>query len=378
MGSFLSAAVASVHLVCFAVGVASMWLRRRALLGPLDDAGIGRVLMLDNVAGINILVWMGTGLWRAFGGLEKGADYYTDNWMFWAKLGLLGVVWGFELRPMLTFIRWRAQRSRGLPVDTRGAAAIARSANVELALVFVMAVLAAFMARGGGQLGGAPTSALERGAEVYAASCAPCLQVDGRGLGGKLAADFVGDASRLAKPDDALLGAIAKGVPRTAMVGFDGRLDAADQRAALAYIRQRFGGGAAPAAAPPAGPVPPLARPAASVPAYPIAAGKGAASIFYDRAGGSPDTALTLLVLEPGAAVPPHVHEASDELLYVIDGAAEMKVEAEALTLGPGDAVRIPKGRRHEAKVVGDRPLRAVQVYAPAGPEQRFVPAARP
>ena len=118
----------------------------------------------------------------------------------------------------------------------------------------------------------------------------------------------------------------------------------------------------------------PFVRRAKELPAYPIAGGKGRATLLFDLASGSPDTAMTVLELDPGAAVPSHVHEGSHELLYVMDGQAEMMIDGETLALGPGDAVRIPMGRRHEARVVGDKTLRGVQIYSPAGPEQRFVP----
>lgn len=124
----------------------------------------------------------------------------------------------------------------------------------------------------------------------------------------------------------------------------------------------------------PSPPPAPIVRRGAALPTYPIAKGLGSATIFYDAASGSPDAALTLLVLRPGAAVPAHVHADSVEMLYVLEGRAEMRVGAETIAIGPGDAARIPKGVEHEATVVGDVPLRAVQIYTPAGPEQRFVP----
>lgn len=113
-------------------------------------------------------------------------------------------------------------------------------------------------------------------------------------------------------------------------------------------------------------------RSAAEVVAYPIAGGKGSASIYFDAALGSPEAAMTLLVLQPGAAVPEHTHETSVEMLYVIEGEAEMTLEKNVFRVGPGSAVRIPMKAVHSARVVSDRPLRAVQIYTPAGPEQRF------
>jgi quercetin dioxygenase-like cupin family protein len=119
----------------------------------------------------------------------------------------------------------------------------------------------------------------------------------------------------------------------------------------------------------------PITRSVSAVPAHPISGGKGTASILFGSAEGATEGAMTLLVLEPGAAVPEHVHESSVELLYVLEGEAEMTVGGKTLRVGPETAVRIPKGARHSARVVGGKALRGLQVYTPGGPEQRFVPA---
>jgi mono/diheme cytochrome c family protein len=82
---------------------------------------------------------------------------------------------------------------------------------------------------------------LARGALTYDRLCATCHQADGRGINGKLAADFVGDASRLAKTDGELAQSIKNGVPNTAMRAFSPVLDDAQIRDVLAFIRGRFG-----------------------------------------------------------------------------------------------------------------------------------------
>jgi putative membrane protein len=55
-----------------------------------------------------------------------------------------------EIRPMVTFIRWRAQLGRGLQVDTSSAPRLYTLNHVELALVVVMVFVAGMMARGVG------------------------------------------------------------------------------------------------------------------------------------------------------------------------------------------------------------------------------------
>ncbi len=68
----VSALVSALHLLALALGLPGMVLRGRALRGPLDAAGLGRRFAADSAWGLAALLWLGTSLWRAFGGLEKG------------------------------------------------------------------------------------------------------------------------------------------------------------------------------------------------------------------------------------------------------------------------------------------------------------------
>jgi quercetin dioxygenase-like cupin family protein len=74
----------------------------------------------------------------------------------------------------------------------------------------------------------------------------------------------------------------------------------------------------------------------------------------------------------PGAELPPHRHDDSEELIYVISGRGTMMLGGYRLPVEPGTAFRIPAGIEHSFKVDGDQPVEVVQVYTPAGPEQRF------
>ena len=74
----------------------------------------------------------------------------------------------------------------------------------------------------------------------------------------------------------------------------------------------------------------------------------------------------------PGAWIPEHTHPDADELLLIEAGTGQLTLGDRSLTVSAGQAIRIPKGTRHSFTQSGTEPLRAVQVYAPAGPEQRF------
>lgn len=112
-------------------------------------------------------------------------------------------------------------------------------------------------------------------------------------------------------------------------------------------------------------------------PTYVIAGGKGQATLLLNASHGAP-AALSVLELAPGAEVPEHVHEQSAEMLYVESGDVEMVIAGQRLKAGPGDAILIPAGAPHAAKVTSaSGPLRAVQVYVGPGPEQRFASGER-
>ncbi|MBM4391135.1 MAG: cupin domain-containing protein [Deltaproteobacteria bacterium] len=112
-----------------------------------------------------------------------------------------------------------------------------------------------------------------------------------------------------------------------------------------------------------------------TAPAYKILAGTGTAELLLNATNGSPEASLGTLSLADGAEVAPHVHADSVEILYVVEGRAEMVIGGQPWVAEKGDAVRIEKGVEHSARVTGS--LRAVQVYVVAGPEQRFTAGER-
>lgn len=236
---WLPALVSAVHLLCLAGGLTTLVLRERALAAKLDEAGVQRVLRLDNLSGVIAILWMGSGLWRAFGSLEKGSAFYLQSTMFWVKMGGLALAWACETPSMVTFIRWRMRLAAGQAPDLSGVERLRRWHYAEGAAMVLTVFAASLMARGVGAAT-ARTTGPHDGAAIYAANCAACHQADGRGLQGRLAADFVGDPTRLAKPDAVLLRSIAEGVRGTTMPGFRARLSEDERRAVLAHIRASY------------------------------------------------------------------------------------------------------------------------------------------
>ena len=102
-----SAIISALHVLALALGLGSVYARGRALRGPLDAGGLRRLFAADSVWGVAALLWLVTGLLRAFGGLEKGTQFYLTSNLFWVKMTLFGIIVLLEIWPMVTFIRWR-------------------------------------------------------------------------------------------------------------------------------------------------------------------------------------------------------------------------------------------------------------------------------
>ncbi|MGH9360896.1 MAG: DUF2214 family protein [Thermoanaerobaculia bacterium] len=143
-----SAIVAALHYLALAIGLPAVFLRGRALKGPLDDAGFRRLFAADTAWGVAAALWVATGLLRAFGGLEKGSAFYLQSRLFYLKVALFLAIVALEVWPMLTFIGWRQARRRGARVDTSRARALFQLNHVQLALAIVMVFVASAMARG--------------------------------------------------------------------------------------------------------------------------------------------------------------------------------------------------------------------------------------
>jgi putative membrane protein len=143
----LAACLSAIHMLTLALGVAAIFARGRALARPLDDDGWNRLLSADNAWGIAAFLWIASGLLRVFFGGREPA-FYWRNGFFWIKMALFAGVFLLELAPMVTFIRVRIARGKGVspppfPID------LYRRINVaELGLVVTIVVVAAFMARG--------------------------------------------------------------------------------------------------------------------------------------------------------------------------------------------------------------------------------------
>jgi quercetin dioxygenase-like cupin family protein len=127
------------------------------------------------------------------------------------------------------------------------------------------------------------------------------------------------------------------------------------------------------AKAPPPGRGRLVVRGADEVKALPILGGKGSVRILFDeKTTGTPALAVDLLEISPGVELARHQHPGTTELLYVLDGGGTLTVGSESHRFGAAEVLHIPADQPHTLKFSGNEKTAAIQIFAPAGPEQQF------
>jgi quercetin dioxygenase-like cupin family protein len=109
-----------------------------------------------------------------------------------------------------------------------------------------------------------------------------------------------------------------------------------------------------------------------------ILGGKGKATPLLSPAEtGNKDFYLGRLEASPGAQVPRHQHAGTEEIIFVLSGAGELTVGSEKIPFAADEALFLPAGQPHAVKFTGDDRAEMVQIFAPAGPEDRYKDASK-
>jgi putative membrane protein len=142
--------LASVHhLIVFgiaAVLAAELALMRPAAMSPQTVRLLGRFDAAYGLLAIAILFAGFARVWRG----AKGADFYMDNAMFWAKIAAFGVVGILSIRPTMRIAAWqkllKADAAFVPPLDEVGR--LRRILLAEIHMFALIPIFAAAMARG--------------------------------------------------------------------------------------------------------------------------------------------------------------------------------------------------------------------------------------
>lgn len=142
--------LATLHLLALGIGLGSVFARAAALARISELTAVRRALVADAFWGLSALLWISTGLIRAFGGFEKGSEYYLNNSLFWVKMSLLGGIVLLEILPMMRLTTWRLQLRDETDLDLSPAGLMSRISYAQVVLVVAMVAVATAMARGYG------------------------------------------------------------------------------------------------------------------------------------------------------------------------------------------------------------------------------------
>lgn len=91
--------------------------------------------------------------------------------------------------------------------------------------------------------------------------------------------------------------------------------------------------------------------------------------IIADATVGVEHVSVGVVTFAPGAEGSRHVREV-EEIVYVLEGTAEIVTDEETYRLTAGQAAVIPPGVHHRHVNVGDGRLRKLWIFAPQGPEE--------
>ena len=142
--------LASVHnLIVFgiaAVLAAELALMRPAAMSPHTVRLLGRFDAAYGLLAIAILFAGFARVWRG----AKGAEFYMDNPMFWAKIVAFGVVGLLSIQPTLRIAAWQKQRKldAGFVPPLAEIAKLRRILLAEIHVFALIPIFAAAMARG--------------------------------------------------------------------------------------------------------------------------------------------------------------------------------------------------------------------------------------
>lgn len=150
-GVLPSALVAYGHYLSFMLCFGALVLERRLIKANPDRNEATLMVITDIVYGIAALALLLTGIARVlhFG---QGSSFYTENPLFWWKVGVYLGVGALSLYPTITYILWALPLRKGeLPQVSEALATRLRwILNIELVGFATVPLLATLMARGVG------------------------------------------------------------------------------------------------------------------------------------------------------------------------------------------------------------------------------------
>jgi mannose-6-phosphate isomerase-like protein (cupin superfamily) len=93
---------------------------------------------------------------------------------------------------------------------------------------------------------------------------------------------------------------------------------------------------------------------------------------FLARTVDTPRFTFGIIEISPGRELEPHVHTDEDDAFYIVDGEMTFIFADGCVTAPPGTFVLVPPGVEHGFRNDQARPVRMLNIHAPAGFDRRI------
>jgi mannose-6-phosphate isomerase-like protein (cupin superfamily) len=93
---------------------------------------------------------------------------------------------------------------------------------------------------------------------------------------------------------------------------------------------------------------------------------------FLARTADTPRFTFGIIEIVPGRELEAHVHADEDDAFYILDGEMTFIFGDRRETATPGTFVLVPPGVEHGFRNDGGRPVRMLNIHAPAGFDRRI------
>ena len=103
----------------------------------------------------------------------------------------------------------------------------------------------------------------------------------------------------------------------------------------------------------------------AHVPSFTTLDGSEIRELLAHRNSSIRNQSLAEARLPPGARTTPHYHPKTEEIYYILEGEALMRIGDESRDVAAGDAIAIPPGLVHQITNTGDTTLKFLCCCAP-------------
>jgi mannose-6-phosphate isomerase-like protein (cupin superfamily) len=93
---------------------------------------------------------------------------------------------------------------------------------------------------------------------------------------------------------------------------------------------------------------------------------------FLARTVDTPRFTFGIIEIAPGRELEAHVHADEDDAFYIVEGEMTFSFGDETASAPPGTFVLVPPGVEHGFRNDGARPVRMLNIHAPAGFDRRI------